>query len=468
MNTRFSEELFLTNRTGSELYHKYAEKLPIIDYHCHLQPSEIFENKEFEDLGEMWLRGDHYKWRAMRTFGIDEKYITGEASYHDKYLAFAAILPKLIGNPIYIWCALELKRYFDIDEPLSAENAEEIYQRTTAMIREKHMTRRWCMEHSNVKLVSTTEDPVDDLHYHIALKKEKMFTRVITAFRPDKAMFVKLDTFDSYMKQLEEVSGIRITSFETMLDALEARLQFFKNVTGTTVSDDGIPYFTWADYQMDEIEEIFRKARANETLTAKETDQYQSAFLYEMARRYNRNGYVMQLHIGTYLDANTKGVRNVGQSTGFDCVDDQCAVTSVGELLNRLTLAGELPKTILYPLDGTKIEAWAILAAGFCDNGVKAKVQLGAPWWFNDQAFGIKRQFEACANLYPVSLSVGMLTDSRSFISYPRHELYRRVLCSYFGELVERGEYFSGEKALKQVIEDVCFNNVNEFFDFHV
>lgn len=468
MNTRFSEELFLTNRTGSELYHKYAEKLPIIDYHCHLQPSEIFENKEFEDLGEMWLRGDHYKWRAMRTFGIDEKYITGEASYHDKYLAFAAILPKLIGNPIYIWCALELKRYFDIDEPLFAENAEEIYQRTTAMIREKHMTRRWCMEHSNVKLVSTTEDPVDDLHYHIALKKEKMFTRVITAFRPDKAMFVKLDTFDSYMKQLEEVSGIRITSFETMLDALEARLQFFKNVTGTTVSDDGIPYFTWADYRMDEIEEIFRKARANETLTAKETDQYQSAFLYEMARRYNRNGYVMQLHIGTYLDANTKGVRNVGQSTGFDCVDDQCAVTSVGELLNRLTLAGELPKTILYPLDGTKIEAWAILAAGFCDNGVKAKVQLGAPWWFNDQAFGIKRQFEACANLYPVSLSVGMLTDSRSFISYPRHELYRRVLCSYFGELVERGEYFSGEKALKQVIEDVCFNNVNEFFDFHV
>ncbi len=468
MNTRFSEELFLTNRTGSELYHKYAEKLPIIDYHCHLQPSEIFENKEFEDLGEMWLRGDHYKWRAMRTFGIDEKYITGEASYHDKYLAFAAILPKLIGNPIYIWCALELKRYFDIDEPLSAENAEEIYQRTTAMIREKHMTRRWCMEHSNVKLVSTTEDPVDDLHYHIALKEEKMFTRVITAFRPDKAMFVKLDTFDSYMKQLEEVSGIRITSFETMLDALEARLQFFKNVTGTTVSDDGIPYFTWADYRMDEIEEIFRKARANETLTAQETDQYQSAFLYEMARRYNRNGYVMQLHIGTYLDANTKGVRNVGQSTGFDCVDDQCAVTSVGELLNRLTLAGELPKTILYPLDGTKIEAWAILAAGFCDNGVKAKVQLGAPWWFNDQAFGIKRQFEACANLYPVSLSVGMLTDSRSFISYPRHELYRRVLCSYFGELVERGEYFSGEKALKQVIEDVCFNNVNEFFDFHV
>ena len=427
MNTKFDEELFLTNKTGRELYHKYAEQLPIIDYHCHLQPSEIAENKEFEDLGEMWLRGDHYKWRAMRTFGIDEKYITGDASYHDKYMAFAAILPKLIGNPIYIWCALELKRYFDIDEPLTEENAEEIYQKTTAMIKEKHMTRRWCMEHSNVKLVSTTEDPVDDLRYHIALNKEKMFTRVITAFRPDKAMFLEEETFADYLNTLAEVSGVEITSFETMLNALENRLKFFKEITGTTVSDDGIPHFTWADYTMEEIGAIFEKARKNEPVSEHEADQYRSAFLYEMARMYNRNGYVMQLHIGTYLDANTTGVKNVGKSTGFDCVDDQCAVTSVGELLNRLTIAGELPKTILYPLDGTKIESWAILAAGFCDNGVKAKVQLGAPWWFNDQAFGIQRQFESCANLYPVSLSVGMLTDSRSFISYPRHELYRRV-----------------------------------------
>lgn len=468
MNTKFNEELFLTNETGRMLYHKYAESMPIIDYHCHLQPVEIYENQEFEDLGEMWLRGDHYKWRAMRTFGIAEEYITGSASYHDKYLAFAEILPKLVGNPIYIWCALELKRYFDIDEPLCADNAEEIYQKTTRMIHEKHMTRRWCMEHSNVRLVSTTEDPVDDLRYHIALQKEKMFTRVITAFRPDKAMFVGLESFSAYLEQLAQVSGVAIDSFATMLDALEARLQFFQQTTGTTVSDDGIPHFTWADYTDEEIEVIFRKGRANIPLTAHEVDQYQSAFLYEMARRYNRNGYVMQLHIGTYLDANTTGVQRVGQSTGFDCADDQCSVTSVGELLNRLTIAGELPKTILYPLDGTKIETWAILAAGFCDNGTKAKVQLGAPWWFNDQAFGIQRQFEACANLYPVSLSVGMLTDSRSFISYPRHELYRRVLCNYLGALIERGEYFSGEDAVRQVIEDVCFRNVNEFFGFGV
>lgn len=468
MNTSFNEELFLTNETGRMLYHKYAEHLPIIDYHCHLLPVEIAENREFEDLGEMWLRGDHYKWRAMRTFGIDEKYITGESSYHEKYLAFTSILPRLIGNPIYIWCALELKRYFGIDEALSEANAEEIYQKTTAMIHEQHMTRRWCMEHSNVRLVSTTEDPIDDLRYHIALKNEKLATRVITAFRPDKAMFVLLDTFSDYMKKLEAASGLSITSFQTMLDALEARLRFFKETTGTTVSDDGIPYFTWADYTDAEIEAIWKKAVENEPITPHEVDQYQSAFLYEMGRRYNRNGYVMQLHIGTYLDANTTGVKRVGQSTGFDCTDDQCAVTSVGQLLNQLTIAGQLPKTILYPLDGTKIENWAVLAGGFCDNGVKAKVQLGAPWWFNDQAFGIRRQFEACANLYPISLSVGMLTDSRSFISYPRHELYRRVLCDYLGALVERGEYFSGEEALQKIIEDVCFNNVNEFFGFGV
>ena len=466
MNNRFSEELFLSNATGSELYHKYAENLPIIDYHCHLQPDEILENQEFEDLGEMWLRGDHYKWRCMRTFGIPEKYITGEASYYEKYMKFAAILPQLAGNPLYIWCALELKRYFDIDEPLSAANAQVIYDRTKALIREKHMTRRWCMEHSHVELVSTTEDPIDDLRCHIALQKETMATRVISAFRPDKAMFCDKEGFSDYLEKLASAAQQPVGSFEQMIAALETRLQYFQQVTGTTVSDDGVPYFAWADYTPAEVEDIFAKARSGGRLTQHEIDQYQSAFLFEMARLYNRNGYVMQLHIGTYLDANTSRVKAIGQSTGFDCCDDASSVRGVGELLDRLTIAGELPKTILYPLDGTKIETWAILAAGFCDSGTRAKVQLGAPWWFNDQAFGIQRQFEACANLYPVSLSVGMLTDSRSFISYPRHELYRRVLCSYLGGLVERGEYFSGEEELKTIIQNVCYRNVQYFFGF--
>ena len=290
MKSQFSEELFLTNETGRRLYHKYAEPLPIIDYHCHLLPQEIAENKEFEDLGEMWLRGDHYKWRAMRTFGIEERLITGDADYHEKFLAFAGILPQLIGNPIYIWCALELKRYFDIDEPVSEQNAEEIYQKTKRLIRERHMTRRWCMERSNVRLVSTTEDPIDDLRYHKQLQQEQFPVRVITAFRPDKAMFLTLPTFDTYLNGLSAAAGVEITNFRDMLAALELRLQFFRQTTGTTVSDNGIPHFTWADYTQEEIEEIFRKARSNAPLTEREVDQYQSAFLFEMACLYKRNG----------------------------------------------------------------------------------------------------------------------------------------------------------------------------------
>ena len=465
---KFNEELYLTNETGRYLYHTYAERLPIIDYHCHLNPKEIAEDKEFEDLGEMWLSGDHYKWRCMRTFGIDERLITGDASYYEKYMAFAAILPKLAGNPIYIWCALELKRFFDIDEPLSAANADEIYQRTKTMIREKHITRRWCMERSNVRLVSTTEDPIDDLRWHKEIAESGCKTRVITAFRPDKAMFLADAGFSAYLTKLAAAAELAICSFSDLLAALEKRLKYFKETTGTTVSDDGIPFFAWADWTEEEVEAIFQKARAGKPTTQEEQDKYRSAFLFHMGRIYKRNGFVMQLHIGTYLDANTTRVARIGQSTGFDCCDDATAVISVGKLLDALTTVEELPKTILYPLDGTKIEAWAILAAGFCDSGTKSKVQLGAPWWFNDTVYGIERQFKACANLYPVSLSVGMLTDSRSFLSYPRHELYRRVFCNYLGEMVERGEYFSSEENLKEIIEDICVRNTNDFFGFGV
>ena len=258
MSTTFNEELYLTNEPGRMLYHKYAEHMPIIDYHCHLQPKEIYENRQFEDIGEMWLSGDHYKWRAMRTFGIEEKYITGtETTYYEKYMKFAEILPQMIGNPIYIWCALELKRFFGIDEPLNARNADEIYKRTKAMIQEKNITPRWCMEISNVELASTTEDPIDDLHYHIALKEDpSLKTRIITAFRPDKAMFLRDKEFGTYVKTLGQVAGVEIVTFKDLIGALESRLQYFQKVTGTTVSDDGIPDFTWVDATEEEIESL--------------------------------------------------------------------------------------------------------------------------------------------------------------------------------------------------------------------
>lgn len=463
---KFSEDLFLTNETGKRLFNEYAKHMPIIDYHCHLQPQAIYENKVFEDLGDMWLSGDHYKWRVMRTFGIEEKYITGkETSYYDKYMKFAQIMPQLIGNPIYIWCALELKRFFDIDEPLCEENAQEIYEKTKKMIQEKQMTPLWCMEHCNVELVSTTEDPVDTLEYHKKIQAEGMTkVKIISAFRPDKALYAEKPTFLGYLPQLSAAAGMEIGSFADMMAALEARLLYFKEI-GTNVSDSGIEELYWEDYTEAEIEDIFQKAAKGGKLTQSEINKWRSAFIIHMGQLYHKHDYVMQLHIGTYQGANKSKEQSVGVACGFDCIDDSTAVKSVGEVLDRLTKLNALPKTILYPLDGMKIELWAVLAAGFCEGPTRAKVQLGAPWWFNDHVYGIRRQFEACANLYPVALSVGMLTDSRSFLSYPRFELYRRVLCDYLGALVERHEYFSDEKDLKQIVENVCYYNAKAFFE---
>lgn len=460
----FNESMLLTNETGKRLYEKYAAKMPIIDYHCHLQPKEIYENKEFEDLGQMWLAGDHYKWRAMRTFGIEEQYITGDASYYEKYKKFAEILPYLAGNPIYIWCALELKRFFGIDEPLCAENADQIYKKTKELIREKHITPQWCMAVSNVEVVSTTEDPTDMLPYHLKLQADpQVKVKVLSAFRPDKAFYCEKTTFPGYMEAVAKAAQCKIEKFSELLEAMEKRLIYFKQI-GTMISDAGVEDIFFCDSQPDEIEAIFQKAIHGDVLSELEENKYKSAFLVEMGKLYARHGFIMQLHIGTYQGANRAKEKEVGVACGFDCTDDSTMIQSVGDILNHLVAAQALPKTILYPLDASKFENFAILAAGFCESGTRAKVQLGAPWWFNDQIYGIQRQFEAAANLYPVSLSVGMLTDSRSFLSYPRHELYRRVLCNYLGQLVERGEYFSDEKYLKQIVQDICYFNAKEFF----
>ncbi len=460
----FREDLLLTNNTGKRLYEQYAKELPIIDYHCHLLPREIYENKEFEDIGEMWLAHDHYKWRAMRCFGISERYITGDATYYEKYLKFAEILPELIGNPLYIWCALELKRFFGIEEPLCRENAEEIYRRAKEKIVQCHMTPRYCMKVSGVEVVCTTEDPSDSLVYHRKMQEQGTEgIRIFSAFRPDKAFYAEKPGFAQYMKTLSDAACMRIESFREMMAALESRLKFFREM-GNMVSDNGIEDFTWQDYREEEIEEIFSKAAAGERLERWEINRYRSAFLMEAGRMYDRNGFVMQLHIGTYQGANRSREARIGAACGFDCTDDSTFIKSVGMLLNRLTEEDALPKTILYPLNAGQMENFAVLAAGFCEGPERGRVQLGAPWWFNDQAYGIKRQFEAAANLYPVALSVGMLTDSRSFLSYPRHELYRRVLCNYFGELVERGEYFSGEEELARIIRNVCHDNAARYF----
>ena len=467
----FSEDLFLTTETGKHLFEAYARDLPIIDYHCHLSPKEICENKRFEDLGEMWLAGDHYKWRAMRVMGVDEEFITGSASYHDKFLAFARIMPLLAGNPLYIWCALELKRFFGIDEPLCEESAELIYAETRRQIVEKNMTPRYCMELSKVDLVSTTEDPVDTLEWHQKMAEDQAAgrtawrTKVISAMRPDKAMNAEKAPFAGYLPQLEQAAGMKIDSFAKLIEALEKRLQLFKE-NGSTVSDAGMDNFSWEDATDAELDRILAKARAGEALTLRETYQWKSAFMLNMGRVYERNGFVMQIHIGAVRGVNSAMNAKLGPDTGYDCIDNGCDIHALAALLDRLNLEGHLPKTILYPLNAADQEPLAVLSAAMCKGPDRGHVQLGAPWWFNDQVYGIERQFEACANLYPLSASVGMLTDSRSFLSYPRHELYRRVLCNYLGTLVERGEYFSDEKYLRKIVEDVCYNNVKAFFKF--
>lgn len=466
MQHAFQEDLFLTSKTAKHLFHAYAKDMPIIDYHCHLQPQELYENKQFADIGEMWLAHDHYKWRAMRTFGIDENLISGDASFYEKFLAFAAIMPALIGNPLYIWCALELKRFFGIDEPLCAENANAIYNHTKMCIEKMHICPRWCMEISKVEVVCTTEDPIDTLSYHALLQKEQAFpVKVISAMRPDMAMNCEKETFATYLPKLEAAAQMEIRSFADMIAALEVRLQFFKSM-GSTLSDAGLDNFIWRDATDEALNRILDQARRGNAITLFEIDQFRSAFLLQMGRVYARNGIVMQIHIGAMRNANTDMFIKMGPDVGYDCTDSASDVRSMARLLNQLNTEGSLPKILLYPLNACDVEPYAILAAAFCKGPDRGHVQLGAPWWFNDQVYGIERQFASVANLYPLSLSVGMLTDSRSFLSYPRHELYRRVLCDYIGKLIDRNEYFSDEKPLEKIIKDICYYNAKAFFNF--
>ena len=460
-----SEDFLLTNETGKRLYHQYAEGLPIIDFHCHLLPEEILEDRVFEDIGDIWLRHDHYKWRAMRTFGIGEEYITGtQTSFYEKFRKFAAVMPLLAGNPIYIWCALELKRYFGIDEPLSDETADEIYRETGRVIREQKISPRTLIAKSNVEFICTTSDPVENLETHEKLRKTADFRPYITAaFRPDTSFYLERAGFAAYIQLQSAAVSAPIGTFRGLMAALEQRMQFFRR-QGSLVADLSVESVRLEPAEEGELDAILQKALQGRHLSERERNQYRWAFLIGFGRLCFRQGFVMQLHVGTYKGANSYMDAKIGPATGYDCTDDQAVVKSIGAVLDALETARTLPKTILYPLNINHLETFAILAAAFCGGPAKARGQLGAPWWFNDQVYGLDRYFESVANLYPISLSVGMLTDSRSFLSYPRFEVYRRVFCNYLGGLVERGEYFSDERYLREIITGVCYRNAKDYF----
>ena len=466
MQSFLNEDFLLSTQTARELYHEVAEKLPILDYHCHINAAEIWEDRKFETITQVWLGGDHYKWRVMRAAGVTEDKITGEASDREKFQAFASIMPQLIGNPIYHWSHLELQRGFGIYEPLCSDNADSVYDRANEIL--KHTSARKLMEQFAVKAICTTDDPVDTLEYHQLLAKdETMKIRVLPAFRPDAAINVEKTGFSAYIQKLSETVGRELSSAEEVAKALLERIDYFA-ANGCLCADHGMDYcmFELPDSKM--ANTAFRKAMAGETLSRKETDAYKTFLTIACAKHYTEIGWVMQIHFGCLRNNNKPSVALMGPDHGHDAVNAQSGVENLAPLLNAFVEAGGLPKMILYSLNPNDNTAIATIMACFQGGGTAGKLQQGSAWWFNDHRPGMRRQLTDLACNGVLGQFVGMLTDSRSFLSYTRHEYFRRVLCELIGEWVESGQYPKDEKQLKKLVTDLCFQNTNRFFGFSI
>ena len=451
-----NKDFYLTTKTAKKLYHDFAENLPIIDYHCHLSPKMIAEDYHFEDAYDLFLGGDHYKWRQMRTFGIDEEYITGNADRYEKWLGFCRVMPYLIGNPIYHWTALELKRYFDIDEPLSEKNAKEVWDKCNEYLSRPDFSAQNLIKKSNVEVICTTDDPADDLKYHIELKKQGFSTKVLPTFRPDKLVNIEKDEFLEYIK----ANGI--DCFEKACSWMAERIAFF-NDNGCKLSDHALEYVPFA---VGDAKAVFDKKINGQELTAEEIDIYKTAMLRICAAEYTKFDWAMQLHIGALRNNNSRMFEKLGADTGFDSINDLCIAQKLSAFMNYLNTDDILPKTILYTLNPKDNYVLGTMLGNFQKGPTVAKIQFGSGWWFNDNASGMQAQMDALANLGNLGKFVGMLTDSRSFVSYPRHEYFRRIFCNMIGEWVEKGLYPKDFEALKNIVEGVCYKNAKEYFKF--
>ena len=468
MKQFLDKDFLLNTEAARKLYHEAAEKQPIIDYHCHLNPREIYEDIRYENITRVWLGGDHYKWRLMRSAGVPEKYITGDSSDWEKFEKHAEVLGKAIGNPLHHWSHLELRRFFGYEGILNKQTAKEVWELANAKLQSEGYTSRGLIMMSNVDTICTTDDPVDTLEWHEKLAADKSFpVTVLPAWRPDKAMNLEKETYLDYLKQLETASGIKITSFADLKKALHLRLDFFA-AHGCSLSDHALNYVMYAPASEEETEKIFAARLKGVLPSAQEEAVFKFAFMTAMAGEYTRRGWVMQLHYGCRRDNNLGMFRAMGPDTGFDCVDNYAPSAQTAAFLGMLEDAGSLPKTILYSLNTNDNAAIDTILGCFQNDTAVGRIQHGSAWWFNDHFDGMSDQLKSLASLGYLAGFVGMLTDSRSFISYPRHELYRRVLCNYIGEMVERGEYFSSEENLKEIIENVCIRNTNAFFGFGV
>lgn len=458
------EDFLLQTKTAQILYEDYAKQMPIIDYHCHLSPQQIAEDIKFENLTQAWLYGDHYKWRAMRTSGVDEAYCTGDKTDYEKFEKWAATVPYTMRNPLYHWTHLELKRYFGINELLDPTTAKSVYENASTQIQTDGFSIRNLIRKMNVKVICTTDDPIDSLEYHKTLAESGFEVKIKPAFRPDKAMEVSnAANFTAYIKKLEAVTNLSVSSFEDYLFALQNRHDFFASM-GCSVSDHGLEEIYVEDFTGQEIEAIFTKVYGGKDLSLIEQRKFKSCMLLHFAEWDWEKGWVQQYHLGALRNNNSRMLSKLGPDTGWDSIGDFSQASALSKFLNKLDSEDKLAKTIIYNLNPADNELMASMIGNFNDGSVAGKIQFGSGWWFLDQKDGIIKQLNALSNMGLVSRFVGMLTDSRSFLSFPRHEYFRRILCNLFGDEIENGELPNDTKWVGQIIQDICYNNANAYF----
>ena len=466
MKNFLDEDFLLNTKAAQQLYHEYAKEMPVIDYHCHLPPQQIASDHQFENLTQAWLYGDHYKWRAMRTNGVDESYCTGDRPDWEKFQKWAETVPYTLRNPLYHWTHLELQRYFGITDIVSSRTARNIYETCSAKLQTKEYSVRNLLRKMNVRTVCTTDDPVDTLEFHAQLKQDGFEIPILPAFRPDNAMNVDSpEKFNGYIKKLEGATNIAISNFNDYLFALENRHDFFASM-GCTVSDHGLEEIYVEEFTGWEVEAIFNKVRAGKELNDTERRKFKSAMLVHFAEWDWEKGWVQQFHLGALRNNNSRMTQKLGPDTGWDSIGDFSQGRALARFLDRLDKEDKLARTILYNLNPADNELIATMAGNFNDGSIAGKVQFGSAWWFLDQKDGMVRQMNALSNMGLLSRFVGMLTDSRSFLSFPRHEYFRRILCNLFGEEITNGELPNDMEWIGKVVRDICYYNARQYFNF--
>jgi glucuronate isomerase len=468
MKAFMDQDFLLESETAKELYHVYAAKMPVLDYHCHINPREIAEDRHFDNITQVWLGGDHYKWRFMRSCGVEEYYITGGASDKEKFMKWADCLGKAIGNPLYHWSHLELQRYFEYNGALSAKTADEVWELCNQKFAEPLMSARNIIKKSNVTLICTTDDPVDSLEWHKIISEDTSFdVKVLPAWRPDKAMNLEKSDYLEYIRNLSETSGVSIDTFADLKCALSRRMDFFASM-GCLVSDHGLERVMYVPTTEEKIESIFTKRLMGKEISREEELQFKTAFLLYMGGEYAKRDWAMQLHYGCKRDNNVARYRSLGPDTGYDCINNDTPSAQLADFLNALHERDALPRTIIYSLNPNDNQAIGTILGCFQDSGAIAKIQQGSAWWFNDHKNGMQDQMISLASLGNLSGFVGMLTDSRSFLSYTRHEYFRRILCNLIGGWVENGEFPQDYDILGGIVEDISYRNAVRYFKFDV